>query len=88
MSTPVLPVPLGRIRTKLLVFVALAVVATVGGLPAPAVTALWATSLAIPLVVALAGGARAVRELFLPRRPMPGPGGLGHSQEQGERFVT
>ncbi|MET8367293.1 hypothetical protein ABZU53_27410 [Micromonospora sp. NPDC005194] len=81
-------VPLSRTRVKLVVCTVLTALAVGVGLPARVVLALSLTSLAIPVAVALAGGVRAVRELVLPVRP-PAPGsGLGHTSEQGERFVT
>ncbi|MET8086307.1 hypothetical protein [Micromonospora sp. NPDC005237] len=81
-------VPLSRTRVKLVVCTVLTALAVGVGLPARVVLALSLTSLAIPVAVALAGGIRAVRELVLPIRP-PAPGsGLGHTSEQGERFVT
>ncbi|MET8310633.1 hypothetical protein [Micromonospora sp. NPDC005173] len=85
-------VPLARTRVKLVVFAALTVLAAAAGLPGRIVVALAAISLAIPLAiplaVAIAGGGRLARELLLPaRRPEP-DSGLGHTPEQGERFVT
>ncbi|MET0417887.1 MAG: hypothetical protein ABW022_17905 [Actinoplanes sp.] len=77
-----------RARVKLACFAALAVLAAVAGLPARVGVALALISLAIPVAVALADGGRSVRELLLPaRRPASGSG-LGHTSEQGERFVT
>ncbi|WP_406080008.1 hypothetical protein [Micromonospora sp. NBC_00858] len=71
-----------------MVFAALTVLAAAAGLPGRIVVALAAISLAIPLAVAIAGGGRLTRELLLPaRRPEP-DSGLGHTPEQGERFVT
>ncbi|MFF4874498.1 hypothetical protein [Micromonospora sp. NPDC000668] len=81
-------VPLARTRMKLVVFAALTVLAAAAGLPGRIVVALAAISLAIPLAVGIAGGGRLARELLLPaRRPEP-DSGLGHTPEQGERFVT
>ncbi|MFC8619137.1 hypothetical protein ACFT9M_22330 [Micromonospora purpureochromogenes] len=71
-------------RRKFVVLVGLTVVALLSGLPAPTVVALALTGLAVPVAVALAGGRP--RDL-LPSRPAR-RGGLGHTQEQGERFVT
>ncbi|MFG2008632.1 hypothetical protein ACGFNF_06105 [Micromonospora sp. NPDC048868] len=63
-------------------------VAAVAGLPGWTVAALAPTCLAIPLAVAAAGGAGLARELLRPQRRPTRGGGLGHSPEQGERFVT
>lgn len=71
-------------RRKLAVLLALTPVALLSGLPAPTVAALALTGLAVPVAVALGGGRP--RDL-LPSRPTR-RGGLGHTQEQGERFVT
>lgn len=82
------PLPVARTRVKLLVFSTLTVVAGLAGMPVPTVAALALVSLAIPLAVALAGGAGPLRDLL---RPPVGPTpdrGLGHTPEQGERFVT
>ncbi|RLP96545.1 hypothetical protein [Micromonospora sp. CV4] len=77
-----------RTRVKLVVFAGLTLLAAAAGLPGRVVVALGVISLAIPLAVAVAGGRRLARELLFPvRRPEPGSG-LGHSPEQGERFVT
>ncbi len=75
------------VRRKLVVFACLAVVAVLAGLPGPTVAALVLTTLAIPVAVLAGGGGGSLRELV---RPRPGPrrGGLGHTTEQGERFVT
>ncbi|PWU51922.1 hypothetical protein DLJ47_20175 [Micromonospora sp. S4605] len=81
-------VPVARTRVKLLVFIALTGLAWFAGLPGPTVAALALTSLAIPLAVAVAGGGGLVRVLLrVPARPAAGRG-LGHTSEQGERFVT
>ncbi|MGQ5261662.1 hypothetical protein ACTWLT_12955 [Micromonospora sp. ZYX-F-536] len=81
-------VPLSRTRVKLVVFAALTLVAAAAGLPGRIVVALAAISLAIPLAVAVAGGGRLVCELLLPGRHPTADSGLGHTPEQGERFVT
>ncbi|MGC4763684.1 hypothetical protein ACLQ20_12595 [Micromonospora sp. DT46] len=81
-------IPIARTRRKLLAFAVLTGVAAVAGLPGWTVAALALTCLAIPLAVAVAGGAGLARELLRPQRPATGGGGLGHSPEQGERFVT
>jgi hypothetical protein len=81
-------VPLSRTRVKLVVCTVLTALAVGVGLPARVVLALALTSLAIPVAVALAGGGRAVRELLLPGRHRTPGSGLGHTPEQGERFVT
>ncbi|MGC5331740.1 hypothetical protein [Micromonospora sp. DT62] len=81
-------IPIARTRRKLLVFAVLTGVAAVAGLPGWTVAALALTCLAIPLAVAAAGGAGLARELLRPQRRPAGEGGLGHSPEQGERFVT
>ncbi|GAA2182845.1 hypothetical protein [Micromonospora lupini] len=81
-------VPLSRTRVKLVVCTALTALAVGVGLPARVVLALALTSLAIPVAVALAGGGRAVRDLLLPLRRPASSSGLGHTSEQGERFVT
>ncbi|MEU2666249.1 hypothetical protein [Micromonospora sp. NBC_01740] len=81
-------IPIARTRRKLLVFAVLTGVAAVAGLPGWTVAALALTCLAIPLAVAVAGGGGLARELLRPQRRPTGGGGLGHSPEQGERFVT
>lgn len=81
-------IPLARARRKLVVFAILTGVATVAGLPGWTVAALALTCLAIPLAVAVGGGTGEVWELLRPRRCPAAAGGLGHSTEQGERFVT
>ncbi|MGS2615046.1 hypothetical protein ACVCAH_11045 [Micromonospora sp. LZ34] len=82
------PLPVARTRVKLLVFTTLTVVAGLAGMPGPTVAALALISLAIPLAVALAGGAGLLRDLLgPPARPTPDCA-LGHTPEQGERFVT
>lgn len=75
-------------RVKLVVCTVLTALAVGVGLPARVVLALALTSLAIPVAVALAGGGRAVRDLLLPVRRQTSSSGLGHTSEQGERFVT
>ncbi|MEV4464835.1 hypothetical protein AB0J51_14555 [Micromonospora echinofusca] len=80
--------PIARTRCKLLVFAVLTGVAAVAGLPGWTVAALALTCVAIPLAVALAGGVDEVRELLRSGRGPAPAGGLGHSTEQGERFVT
>ncbi|MFG1779867.1 hypothetical protein ACGFIR_26520 [Micromonospora sp. NPDC049051] len=81
-------VPIVRTRRNLLAFAVLTGVAAVAGLPGWTVAALALTCLAIPLAVALGGGAGPLRELLRPGRVSRGASGLGHSPEQGERFVT
>ncbi|MGN9767238.1 hypothetical protein ACTMS2_18985 [Micromonospora sp. SD12] len=81
-------IPIARTRRKLLVFAVLTGVAAVAGLPGWTVAALALTCVAIPLAVAVAGGAGGVRELLRPGRSAAAAGGLDHSSEQGERFVT
>ncbi|MGK5441289.1 hypothetical protein ACSNN7_05595 [Micromonospora sp. URMC 105] len=71
-------------RRKLAVLVGLTAVALLSGLPAATVAALALTGLAVPVAVVLAGGRP--RDL-LPFRSIRSSG-LGHTQEQGERFVT
>ncbi|MEH1101643.1 hypothetical protein [Micromonospora sp. CPCC 205561] len=83
-----IPVPIARVRRKLVVFAALTGVAALADLPGWTVVALGLTSLAIPLAVTAVGGAALTRELLLPRRGAAATGGLGHTAEQGERFVT
>ncbi|MEH0820064.1 MULTISPECIES: hypothetical protein [unclassified Micromonospora] len=80
------PVSVPDARRKLAVLAGLTVAALLFGLPAPTVAALALTGLAIPVAVALAGGRP--RDLLPARRTRRGGGGLGHTQEQGERFVT
>ncbi|MFG3707239.1 hypothetical protein ACGF7U_21290 [Micromonospora sp. NPDC047670] len=81
-------VPMPRVRRKLVVFAALTGVAALAGLPGWTVAALALTSLAIPFAVAVAGGGAQVRELLFPSRAATRRSGVGHSPEQGERFVT
>ncbi|MGW4500200.1 hypothetical protein ACWENR_16500 [Micromonospora sp. NPDC004336] len=81
-------VPLPRVRRKLAAFVVLTGVAAAAGLPGWTVAALALTSLAIPLAVAVAGGGALVRDLLFPSRAPARDSGLGHTTEQGERFVT
>lgn len=81
-------VPLSRTRVKLVVCTVLTGLAVGVGLPARVILALALTSAAIPVAVALAGGGRAVRALLLPARRRTPRSGLGHTPEQGERFVT
>ncbi|MCX5065118.1 hypothetical protein OOJ91_04405 [Micromonospora lupini] len=75
-------------RVKLAVCTVLTALAVGVGLPARVVLALALTGLAIPVAVALAGGRRAVRDLLLPVRRRASGSGVGHTSEQGERFVT
>ncbi|SCF10809.1 hypothetical protein GA0070607_5624 [Micromonospora coriariae] len=81
-------VPVARTRLKLVVSAGSTVLAAVAGLPGRIVVALAVISLAIPLAVAVAGGGRVARELLFPVRRPTRDSGLGHSPEQGERFVT
>ncbi|MEV0879272.1 hypothetical protein AB0I85_15740 [Micromonospora echinofusca] len=81
-------IPPARARRKLVVFAILTGVATVAGLPGWTVAALALTCLAIPLAVAVGGGAALARELLRPTRGAAASSGLGHNTEQGERFVT
>ncbi|MGW3604080.1 hypothetical protein [Micromonospora sp. NPDC005161] len=81
-------VPVARTRMKLAVFAGLTLLAAGAGLPGRIVVALAVISLAIPLAVAVAGGGRLARELLFPVRRPTRDSGLGHSPEQGERFVT
>ncbi|MDO3705335.1 hypothetical protein Q3W71_27050 [Micromonospora sp. C28SCA-DRY-2] len=87
-TPPTALVPVGRTRVKLLVFTVLTGLAWLAGMPGPTVAALALTSLAIPLAVALGGGAGLLRDLVrVPARTVTGSG-VGHTPEQGERFVT
>ncbi|MGK5740871.1 hypothetical protein [Micromonospora sp. URMC 103] len=81
-------VPIARTRVKLVVCAALTAVAATAGLPVWTVAALALTSLAIPLAVGLAGGGPLLRELLLPASGPAVGGGLGHTPEERERFVT
>ncbi|GAA3650325.1 hypothetical protein GCM10022224_011420 [Nonomuraea antimicrobica] len=67
-----LPVPVARIRIKLVATVLLTAAAPVFDAPVWLTSALTLTCLAIPPAVAALGGADLVRELFLlPPRPNP-----------------
>ncbi|RKN40643.1 hypothetical protein [Micromonospora endolithica] len=80
--------PIARTRRKLVAFAVLTVVASLVGLPGATVVALAAVSVAIPVAVACAGGGALLRDLLVPGDRRRRGGGLGHTTEQGERFVT
>ncbi|RKN30672.1 hypothetical protein [Micromonospora musae] len=81
-------IPVARTRVKLAVCAALTVVAVIAGLPAWTVAALALTSIAIPVAVLLAGGARLLWELLLPPPGDRTEGGLDHTPEERDRLVT